>query len=143
MKSTDAKITIKSIQKDISEEAFIYSYSGKYAVTEEQHIISYQEYYEEDAGMAQKSRSLIRLSGSHVSITKKGAVTTRMEFSPGDVYHGEYQTPYGNFSMEIQTDSVSSEITPDFLEIQISYTLSLNQSPVSHNLVNIKIHPDS
>ncbi|MCD7826105.1 MAG: DUF1934 domain-containing protein [Clostridiaceae bacterium] len=142
MKSQNATIMIRTTQHDISEEAVLSRYSGKYAATPDTHLITYQEYLDVENAMPLKCSSLIKIQKDYISISKKGAITTEMQFSLEKDFQGPYQTPLGTFQMNLHTESLASSFYPDKISTELIYFLCLNNCPISKYTIQIEIHPD-
>lgn len=138
---TDGKveITIKSTQTDISDESMETMYIGDYRQFAEKHIITYEEYFENEGAFPAKNKNLMKIEKNCIQITKKGAITTQMYFEPDKKHFGSYQTPFGNFDMTIHTERLTVQETSQTVTADIVYHLSLNGSPVSKCNIQMKI----
>lgn len=139
MNTKQVRIDIKSTQHDIAEETLDTTYNGKYHCIDKKHIIHYEEYFEGEGTAPLKNTNLIKIDNDSVQIIKKGAINTQMQFITGQEYHGSYQTPFGCFNMTIYTEQVKIKANANALQADITYTLDLNQCPVSKYTICMKI----
>lgn len=139
MNNTNVKITIQGTQHDISEETTEATYSGCYRFLSGKHIITYDEYFEEEGTLPSKNTNLIKIDSDSIQITKKGTVTTQMYFENGKKHFGTYQTPFGTFDMMLYTNQLTLQKTEQIISATINYELSLNNCPVSKCTIHIYI----
>lgn len=121
--------------------------SGEETVTETRHSAEYYErngsiyiLYEEipeDAGAA--IQNCIKLKGSVLEITKKGAVSARMVFEAGREYPTDYATPYGCIKIGIRTESLKCLHSEEGLSIRAEYSLTSQGQPFSYCSITIAI----
>ena len=143
MKKTEnnckAEITIYSTQHDISEETTETVYTGEYRFLAGTHVISYDEYFQEEGNTPSKTTSLIKINENFIHIAKKGIITTQMHFDTYKTYQGNYQTPFGSFAMLIDTEQISVNEQENEIQADFTYHLSLNHCPVSKCTIQIRI----
>lgn len=133
------QIKILSTQHDISDETMETIYTGNYRNLSGKHIISYDEYFEEEGTIPSKSTNLVKIEGDAIQITKKGTVNTQMYFKSSKDYKDLYQTPFGSFDMLIQTERLEIKEMQNQISATICYTLSLNHVPVSKCTIQMEI----
>ena len=139
MKNREVTIMMKGIQHDFSEEGIEHRYVGNYTKIADSHIIKYNE-YPEGSNMSQAvNENLLKIKNNTIQIRKKGVINTQMYFEQAKTHHGIYKTPFGNFDMTIQTETVAIQETEDSLDIQILYHLSLNHDLASNCTIHIQI----
>ncbi len=80
--------------------------------------------YEESTDDREIIKTMIKLKGSTLELTKKGAVNARMVFEPGKEHMTLYATPFGSLPLGILTDTVESAISEDGLQISAAYSLT-------------------
>lgn len=136
MKNT-VKITLIGKQWDenggetLSETVF----SGEYY---ERNGSIYLFYREIPQGMDTAVENRIKLKGSLLEITKKGALNTRMLFEPGREYLTDYSTPFGCVKIGIRTSAVNCLRRKEGLTMEAEYTLTSGGQPFSRCFVIIK-----
>jgi uncharacterized beta-barrel protein YwiB (DUF1934 family) len=89
-------------------------------------------------------KTRLKIKGDHVSMKRLGTKTipagTEMEFAPGKVFTGPYDTPYGSFEMEVVTNSVENTLTVEGTgSVHIDYKMSLKGLVESHNTLSIEL----
>ncbi len=137
--SKTAEITIYSTQHDISDETTETLYTGEYRFLADTHVISYEEFFQEEGNPPAKTTTLIKIGEDFIHIAKKGAITTQMHFEPLKAYHGSYQTPFGTFALLIDTKHLAVCEQENEVQADIKYYLSLNNCPVSRCIIRIQI----
>lgn len=89
-------------------------------------------------------KTRLKIKDDYVSMKRLGTKTipagTEMEFAPGKVFTGPYDTPYGSFEMEVVTNKVINELTAEGAgSVHIDYKMSLKGLVESHNQLSIEI----
>ena len=89
-------------------------------------------------------KTRLKIKGDTVSMKRLGTKTipagTEMEFAPGKVFTGPYDTPYGSFEMEIVTNKKESDLTAEGTgSVHIDYKMSLKGLVESHNQLSIEL----
>ncbi len=89
-------------------------------------------------------KTRLKIKGDYVSMKRLGTKTipagTEMEFEPGRVFAGPYDTPYGSFEMEVVTNSVENTLTAEGTgRVHIDYKMSLKGLVESHNTLSIEM----
>ena len=89
-------------------------------------------------------KTRLKIKGDYVSMKRLGTKTlpagTEMEFEPGKVFTGPYDTPYGSFEMEVVTNSVENTLTAEGTgSVHIDYKMSLKGLVESHNTLSIEM----
>lgn len=120
---------------------------GEEAVTETCHTAEYYErngsiyilYEEIPEDMDTAIQNCIKLKGSVLEITKKGAVNTRMVFEEGREYLTDYKTPYGGLKIGVCTENLKCLYPKDGLTIQVRYTLTSQGEPFSFCSITIAV----
>lgn len=92
-------------------------------------------YEESAADGGEITKNMIKLKGSTLELTKRGAVNARMIFEPGQEHVTLYSTPFGTLPLGICTDTVESVLSEKEIEIRAAYSLTnselSNQNPCS------------
>ena len=98
--------------------------------------ILYEESAVEGEGI---TKNMVKLKGSTLELTKKGAVNTRMIFEPGQEHTALYSTPFGTLPFGILTDTVDSVLSEKGIRICAAYSLTCQgptcQGPVPQDSV--------
>lgn len=95
--------------------------------------------YEERTEEGVIVKNTIKLKGTLLELTKKGAVNTCMIFEPGREHKTDYATPFGSLRLGILTDSVELREAEEQTEITANYVLTESGRAISHCKISIKI----
>jgi uncharacterized beta-barrel protein YwiB (DUF1934 family) len=90
------------------------------------YYLSYQE-NDPELGMSQH---VLKLGTDQGVIIRRGAVSMRLPFILGEETSGEYQSPYGPFSMRALTDFFKMNWSGRSGDIHLRYNLELQGEPV-------------
>ncbi len=96
-------------------------------------------FYKEAADNEEIIQNMVKLKGSTLELTKRGAVNARMVFEPGQEHMTLYSTPFGSLPLGILTDTVESVLSERELQIRVSYSLTSQGSTISRCKIFIKI----
>jgi uncharacterized beta-barrel protein YwiB (DUF1934 family) len=100
----------------------------------------YIMYEESEVSGMPGCKTKLKIKGDNVTMKRLGIAGTEMEFAPGRVYTGPYDTPYGSFEMEVATKEVINELTAEGTgSVRIDYKMSLKGLVESHNLLCIEM----
>ena len=135
----NVQIIIHSTQHDLSNETMETTYTGKYRRLSDKHLITYDEYFEDEGVPPTKNTNLIKIDENSVQITKKGIITTQMHFENGKKHLGVYQTPFGSFNMMLQTKTLTIDETEHAILAMINYVLYLDGRRVSEYTIQMEI----
>lgn len=83
------------------------------------------------------SKVVLCLKGNTVNMGRYGEMETHLHFEPGKRDTTIYKTPYGQFKVELLTDSVEIEAGRDKGNVDIDYSVSISGAPIIKNLLNI------
>lgn len=78
-----------------------------------------------------------------VTITKSGAVVSVMSFSESVREKSSYETPYGSFILEINTEKIQLDEREDYMLLQLWYHLEMNYEYLSESEISIEAKPCS
>lgn len=87
--------------------------------------ISYEE--SELTGLAGVT-STFRVEPGKVTLTRKGALNSHMEFVEGQVHDSLYQMPFGALMLSVKSTFVYFDIVPDGGTIDLSYHISIENT---------------
>lgn len=132
------QLTVTGSQQDESgqELTTVTTASAEYYARDGVHYILYEETSEDTEGI---TKNYIKLKDGLLELTRKGAVSARMIFQPGQEHATLYSTSYGTLPLGILTDTVESVFQEDMIQICAAYTLTSQGTPVSKSKINIKI----
>lgn len=115
-------ITITGIQSDETGEEMIaeLSATGEYF---EKNGCRYLLYEEADAESGAVTKNSLKATGQNITVTKRGAIRSQMQFAPGEMHPAEYITPYGILHLQVYTEDVKIFFSDSRGEIRLHYTL--------------------
>ena len=104
----------------------------------------YLMYEESEISGMPGCKTRLKIKDDYISMKRLGTKTipagTEMEFAPGEVFTGPYDTPYGSFEMEVVTNSVENTLTVEGTgSVYIDYKMSLKGLVESHNTLSIEL----
>lgn len=105
---------IMGAESDITTEV----YSGSYIDRLDKRYLSYKRFSAEG-----ETAALINFTEKQLIVTQQGAISSRMEFIPGEITYNEYGTPGGKIILQVRTDSYTLEQIDDHIEIKIIYSI--------------------
>ena len=110
---------------------------GEYFNRGGKHFILFDELSEETGEVI---RNTIKISDSQIDIIKKGANNVHMVFLKNRESRADYNTPYGNLMIQMNTTSLSVEEKQDQILAGIQYELNINGTYVSERFIQIKVN---
>lgn len=104
----------------------------------------YLMYEESEISGMPGCKTRLKITDGSVSMKRLGTKSipagTEMEFTPGRVFTGPYDTPYGSFEMEVITNSIENSLTAEGTgSVHIDYKMSLKGLIESHNQLSIEM----
>jgi len=130
-------VTIKGLQFDsIDENVIEVIHIGRFSKINNKIYVKYDEILE---GEMRTATNLIKIGEGIVEITKRGPVTTHMQFSPNEKTMSLYNTPFGSFNLGILARSVDIDKEEDAIHIFIEYSLEADEKMISECKVEICI----
>jgi Uncharacterized protein conserved in bacteria len=93
------------------------------------HYILYEEVEE---GASNVTKNQIKITGdTKVALRKKGVQTTEMIFEKAQKNFANYQTPYGEITLEVHTTYLKVQEEEERLVVDVEYTLGANETHLS------------
>lgn len=83
------------------------------------------------------SKVVLRLKNNTVNMGRYGEMETHLHFEVGKRDTTIYKTPYGQFKVELLTDSLKIEADSDTGNVDIDYSISISGAPIIKNYLNI------
>ena len=112
--------------------------SGRYFEKGDHAYLMYDEILE---GFSEPVSNLIRFSDSAIEVTKKGMINVHMVFEEGKQNLTDYQTPYGNIVIGINTHKVEVRQEKDVIHLSADYGLDINYEFLSDCRISLDISP--
>lgn len=100
------------------------------------YTLSYQE--SEVTGM-EGTLTTFHIEPERITLMRMGEFSSQMVFEEGRRHLSLYNTPYGPLSVEVNTHSMLSHISPSGGEIKISYYMEIGQDVRSTNTFEISV----
>lgn len=102
--------------------------------------IAYDEVVkEEENGVVQVAKNLLKIRDDQVEVIKKGPTESHMVFVPERTTYTYYSTPLGELEIGIYTNSLEKVKLPDGFHLKLQYDLELNQTFISKCNVDVVI----
>ena len=101
----------------------------------------YDEVMGESESDVSHNRIRIEQDPLAVTMTKSGAVVSVMTFAENAREKSSYETPYGSFTLEIDTREICFENREDYMKLQIRYHLEMNYEYLSESDIWIEARP--
>ncbi len=151
-KDITLKITGKQIYKDGEEETLEFVTEGKISCKDGTVYLTYDE--SELSGLP-GCKTLMVFADDHISMQRLGEIEKGesisdiynsmnvagvIEFREGVRHLGVYETPYGDFDMEVLTNSIVNNLNSEGSgEVSIDYNISLHGLSTHRNQIHIQI----
>ena len=134
----EVTIKIKGKQHYPEEETVetVTEVDGEYYLRNGAHYVMFEE---TEAGFTQSTRSMLKVRGSQVELTKKGLIQSNMIFEEGKQCATEYRTPFGMVPMEVKTNHIYLNEEENALTVQISYELHANEALMAECNIQIQV----
>ena len=114
--------------------------------SEKQDRLCEGKWYERDGVQIVKYRDFesdtidtMEITPRRVRVRRSGAVSSEMDFAPGESHLFEMETRLGKFNFLVRTTRVAVGIYEDHLSVALAYDLYADGSLVSHNHVDYDI----
>ncbi len=102
--------------------------------------LTYEEVVdEEETGVVQVVKNMIRISEEQVEVIKKGPAQSHMVFVPDQTTFTYYSTPLGELEVSIFTDEIERITSDNGFSLNMQYQLEMNQTFISNSSVNIAV----
>ncbi|MGM0380020.1 MAG: DUF1934 domain-containing protein [Bacillota bacterium] len=117
----EVNIKVKSeILQDGKSEEIKFKTKGKFYKKNDKYYLSYNE--EKLSGM-EKNRIILIIEKSKIIMNRYGETKSKMVFKLNKKTYADYETPYGNFDMEILTKKKQVDLNKGI--IKIDYLLNI------------------
>lgn len=132
-------LTLKGLQFDQREEdadKIEMVVVGNYYKKNDKHYVIYEEVTE---GFSQATKNRLKFSGHMLELSRSGLVNVHMIFQENKKNLTNYNTPFGQILVGIDTKKVQIEEKPDNIVVDVDYALDINYEFLSdcHITVNI------
>lgn len=133
----DVLLTIQGLQFAAEEgsENLETTTRAEYYKKNDTHYIMYEEIVE---GFQNGIKSMIKFNDKTMSLTKKGVVNAHLVFEENKKNITNYQTPYGELFVGIDTRQIQMKEEEDRIQVEIDYELEMNYEHLAD--CNIKMN---
>ena len=100
------------------------------------HYILYEE---QEEGFTQTSKNRIKFKDNLVELIRQGVVGTHMIFEKGKTHMTDYQTPFGQMLLGINTGSLEVQMQEESIYITIEYVLEADGEYLSDSRIEITL----
>lgn len=112
---------------------------AKYYEKNGKHYILYDEVVEGFSGVI---KNKVKITGNSVlEIIKTGITNAHMVFENGKSNVTFYDTPYGRMHVEMHTRKLDIKVEEKFIDIDVDYTLDINNEPAAECRIIMNIKP--
>lgn len=111
---------------------------GQYHFKNGKHFIRFDEAFE---GFSESTLNLIKVDNESMEVRKKGTANVHMIFTPQKKNVTFYQTPFGSIQMGISATRIKCEETEEKIDIQVDYTLELNEETLADCYIAVNVRP--
>lgn len=135
----DVLIAIKGLQYTMGENADDQRVEtlnrGKYAKRNGHHIVAFEESPDGENMIS----SLVKFTDDSFELTRRGVYNMQMLFEAGNKCLTDYNTPFGNFIIGIDTYSINKVETENEIKLSIDYDMELNYEHVARCQIEVLI----
>lgn len=93
----------------------------------------------EAIGEESMSKTTLKIEKEKVTLLRYGASNTQFIFEQGKKHTGQYETPYGAFSVGVFADQLNVDITENGGSLDVSYGVYLNDLISQYNELYIDL----
>ena len=111
--------------------------TGEYYNRNGAHYIMYEETTE---GFEEPVKNMIKVRGKEFSLTKRGGFQVQMVFTEGKKTMTDYNTPFGNILIGLDTTKVETIEEENMLQIHIDYALEANYQYIADCHIIVKVN---
>ncbi|WLR61699.1 DUF1934 domain-containing protein [Guptibacillus hwajinpoensis] len=129
------EITIDSrIQSGKEKESTNYSVQGNLVEKGEALYLRYEESLE-----IGKVSTTVKIDKEQVTVIRRGALSMRQQFAPGQVSESLYKTPFGSMPMQIRTERIEQLVDKEKLKgrLTLRYLLNLEEDETQRHELSL------
>jgi len=136
----EVKIKIRGIQGAADEDSVeVVSVGQKYEkdgfiCIEDDEVVS-----EEENGIVQVTKNLLKVKDDQVEVIKKGPAESHMVFVPDRDTFTYYSTPLGELEVSVHTKCIEKKDYENGFSLKLQYDLEMNQAFISSCSVDIAV----
>jgi len=133
----EVMICMSGVMASNSEDAVDIICPGEYYFRNGKHFIRYEEKIAEDS-LKTDTVCMFKFDKGSAELTKKGIVSSKLFYEPGQTHMINYSTEYGDFLIGIRTDALRLTESEHELILEIDYVVEFESD--EKNVFHIKIH---
>ena len=133
----EVMICMSGVMASNTENAVDIICPGEYYFRNGKHFIRYEEKIAEDS-QTTDTVCMFKFDHKSAELTKKGIVSSKMYYEPGQTHMMNYATQYGDFLIGIKTDALRLTESEHELVLEIDYVVEFE--PDEKNVFHVKIH---
>lgn len=135
----DVMLVINGIQNAIEQEGDSVETitPANYYFKNGSHYVIYDEVSE---GNDRVTKGILKFKENYLEVTKNGEHNIHMLFENSQKNLSNFATPFGNFIIGVETDSMDMQIEENKISINVGYELDLNYEHIAACNIKIDIH---
>lgn len=102
----------------------------------------YISYDEPDENCMPGTKTILKLDGETITLTRAGEVEHTLVFQVGDLTYSDYRIPFGMLHMAVDTKILEVDIDDDVINIYIEYILMINDELQGLTQLRIRVGED-
>ena len=126
------------IKSDDDEEKIEFFTVGEYDFKKQTAVLSYEE---TDGIGYEQCRVSVTVEGSCITIERTGPAASTMCVEKNVKHHSIYSTPFGDFTMGINTYDIQNTLSEVGGRLWFKYSIDINSDFVSENEMEILVTP--
>ncbi len=133
-----ALIKMKSIQITDGDESEVELITkGTYSYEDGRYRVSYED---SEATGFEDSVTTVEVEGEKfASVIREGSSSSNLILEVNRKHHCHYGTPYGDMMVGIFSQEINNKLSPDGGKLRMSYTIDINASYISDNVIVMEI----
>jgi len=133
----DVKVVVTGSQVGTTNEVITTENQGTLLYKAPYFYVSYEEKLDKDSD--KNSKTILRYTKEELRVTRKGEVICSLEFGNERSHRSIYMTPYGEFELEMVTDSFKSELIENGAYFHVDYKIGMNNMPLEKQHLEVLI----
>ena len=126
------------IKSDDDEEKIEFFTVGEYSFKKQNAVLSYEE---TDGIGYEQCRVSVTVEGNCITIERTGPAASTMCVEKNVKHHSIYGTPFGDFTMGINTYDIENTLSEVGGRLWFKYSIDINSDFVSENEMEILVTP--
>ena len=99
--------------------------------------VSYEEKIDKESDKS--SKTVLKYTKDELRVTRKGEVVCSLEFGTDRSYRSMYMTAFGEFELEMVTDSFHSALSETGAKFFVKYRIGMNSQPLEKQELRVEI----